>query len=181
MKESYKSRMDKALESLSHDLAGIRTGRANANILDSVRVESYGTLAPIRQVATISVSDSKTIVVQAFDKTLVGEIEKAILKADLGFNPHHDGTVIRIPIPELTKERREELKKGVRHRGEEARVAIRNIRRDENEHTKHELKEKNISEDEAKTLDKKVQQDTDGYIKRIDEFVSNKEKELDKI
>ncbi len=181
MKEPYDKRMQKTIEGFIHDLNGIRTGRANAGILDGVRVEAYGSQMPINQVATVSASDPKSIVVQPFDKTLIGEIEKAILKADLGFNPFNDGGVIRIPIPELTQERREDLKKGVRHRAEEARVAIRNIRRDENANTKQELKDKLISEDDSKKLDKKVQDDTDKYIKKIDELSSNKEKELDKI
>ncbi len=146
-----------------------------------MRVEAYGTLSPLKQVANVSVSDAKNIVVQPFDKTLLGDIEKAILKADLGFNPFNDNGVIRIPVPELTSERRDELKKGVRHRAEEARVSIRNIRRDENTHTKQELKDKNISEDDAKKLDKKIQDDTDKFIKKVDEMSTAKEKELEKI
>lgn len=181
MKEPYDKRMQKTIDSLIHDLQGIRTGRANAAILDGVRVEAYGTLTPIKQVGSVSISDAKTIVVQPFDKMLLGEIEKAILKSDLGFNPYNDNGVIRIPIPELTRDRREELKKGVRHRAEESRVSVRNIRRDENTHTKQELKDKNISEDESKKLDKKIQEDTDRFIKKIDELSGNKEKELDNI
>ena len=119
--------------------------------------------------------------IQPFDKALVGDIEKAILKADLGFNPFNDGGNIRIMVPELTKERREELKKGVRHRGEEAKIAIRNIRRDENDIIKKDLKDKTITEDESKNLEKKIQNDTDSYIKKVDELITSKEKELDKI
>ncbi len=181
MKEPHDKRMQKTVDSLIHDLQGIRTGRANAGILDGVRVEAYGTLSPIKQVASISTSDSKTIVVQPFDKALIGEIEKAILKADLGFNPYNDNGIIKVPVPEITHDRREDLKKGVRHRAEEARVSIRNIRRDENTHTKQELKDKNISEDDGKKLDKKIQEDTDKFIKKIDDLASNKEKELDTI
>ena len=181
MKESYKERMNKAFGAFQNDLKGIRTGRANASILDMVKVEVYGNNVPLKQAANISTPDAKTILVQPFDKSLVSEIEKAILKADLGFNPYSDAGNIRIVVPELTKERREELKKGVRTRAEEARVAIRNIRRDENDHTKKELKEKLISEDESKTLDKKVQTETDAFIKKIDELIVNKEKELDTI
>ena len=181
MKDSYKERMDKAIANFQNDLNGIRTGRANASILDGIRVEAYGDLVPLKQVASVSTPDAKSIMIQPFDKTLSGEIEKAILKADLGFNPYSDGGNIRIMVPELTKERREELKKGVRHRSEEARVAIRNIRRDENEHTKKELKEKLITEDESKGTDKKVQKDTDEFIKKIDTLTSAKEKELDTI
>ncbi len=181
MKEAYDKRMQKTIDGFIHDLNGIRTGRANTSILDSVRVEAYGSQMPINQVANVSANDPKSIVVQPFDKTLIGEIEKAILKADLGFNPFNDGGVIRIPIPELTQERREELKKGVRHRAEEARVSIRNIRRDENSHTKQELKDKLINEDDAKKMDKVVQDATDKFIKKIDELSVNKEKELDKI
>lgn len=181
MKESYKERMSKAFTAFQNDLKGIRTGRANASILDIVKVEVYGNSTPLKQAANVSTPDAKTILVQPFDKSLVSEIEKAILKADLGFNPYTDGGNIRIVVPELTKERREELKKGVRTRAEEARVAIRNIRRDENDHTKKELKEKLISEDESKALDKKVQTETDSFIKKIDELIVNKEKELDTI
>ena len=119
--------------------------------------------------------------IQPFDKGLVSDIEKAILKADLGFNPFNDGGNIRIVVPELTKERREELKKGVRHRGEEAKIAVRNIRRDENDKIKKELKDKTITEDESKSQEKKIQNDTDSYIKKIDEMISAKEKELDTI
>jgi len=181
MKDSYKERMDKAIGSFQHELKGIRTGRANASILDGIKVEAYGNSMPLKQVGIVSTPDAKTIMIQPFDKTLSGEIEKAIQKSELGFNPYSDGGNIRIVIPELTKERREELKKGVRHRSEEARVAIRNIRRDENEHTKKELKEKLITEDDAKNIDKKVQKDTDEFIKKIDTMTSAKEKELDTI
>ncbi len=180
-KESLKERMDKAINSLQHDLAGIRTGRANASILDSVKVDAYGSHMPLKQVANVSTPDSKTIMVQPFDKALSADIEKAILKADLGFNPYNDAGNIRITVPELTKERREELKKGVKHRGEEAKVAIRNIRRDENDKIKKELKEKLITEDEAKGQEKKIQNETDSYIKKVDDMISHKEKELDTI
>ena len=177
-KESYKDRMEKAINSLQNDLKGIRTGRANASIL---KVEAYGSSMPLKQVGNVSTPDAKTIMIQPFDKALVGDIEKAILKADLGFNPFNDGGNIRIMVPELTKERREELKKGVRHRGEEAKIAIRNIRRDENDIIKKDLKDKTITEDESKNLEKKIQNDTDSYIKKVDELISSKEKELDKI
>lgn len=181
MKESYKDRMEKAIASFQNDLKGIRTGRANASILDAVRVEAYGNSMPIKQVGNISTPDAKTIMIQPFDKTLAGEIEKAIQKADLGFNPFNENGNIRIVVPELTKERRDTLKKGVRHRGEDAKVAVRNIRRDENDFIKKDLKDKKITEDEAKTLEKKVQTDTDSYIKKIDDILNAKEKELDSI
>ena len=180
-KESYKDRMEKAVSSLQNDLKGIRTGRANASILDGVKVEVYGSSMPLKQVGNVSTPDSRTIMIQPFDKGLVSDIEKAILKADLGFNPFNDGGNIRIVVPELTKERREELKKGVRHRGEEAKIAVRNIRRDENDKIKKELKDKTITEDESKSQEKKIQNDTDSYIKKIDEMISAKEKELDTI
>lgn len=119
--------------------------------------------------------------IQPFDKSLIGDIEKAILKSDLGFNPFNEAGNIRIVVPELTKERREELKKGVRHRGEEAKISIRNIRRDENDKIKKELKDKNITEDESKSQEKKIQNETDSFIKKIDELINVKEKELDTI
>lgn len=180
-KESYKERMEKSINSLQNDLKGIRTGRANASILDGIKVEAYGSNMPLKQVGNVSTPDAKTIMIQPFDKSLIGNIEKAILKSDLGFNPFNESGNIRIVVPELTKERREELKKGVRHRGEEAKISIRNIRRDENDKIKKELKDKNITEDESKNQEKKIQNETDSYIKKIDELISLKEKELDAI
>lgn len=180
-KESYKDRMEKTINSLQNDLKGIRTGRANASILDGIKVEAYGSNMPLKQVGNVSTPDAKTIMIQPFDKSLIGDIEKAVLKADLGFNPFNEAGNIRITVPELTKERREELKKGVRHRGEEAKISIRNIRRDENDKIKKELKDKNITEDEAKNQEKKIQNETDSYIKKVDELISSKEKELDTI
>ena len=166
-KESYKERMEKTINSLQNDLKGIRTGRANASILDGIKVEAYGSNMPLKQVGNVTTPDAKTIMIQPFDKALIGDIEKAILKSDLGFNPFN--------------ERREELKKGVRHRGEEAKISIRNIRRDENDKIKKELKDKTITEDESKNQEKKIQTDTDSYIKKVDELIGSKEKELDTI
>ncbi len=180
-KESYKERMEKTINSLQNDLKGIRTGRANASILDGIKVEAYGSNMPLKQVGNVSTPDAKTIMIQPFDKSLIGDIEKAILKSDLGFNPFNEAGNIRIMVPELTKERREELKKGVRHRGEEAKISIRNIRRDENDKIKKELKDKNITEDESKSQEKKIQNETDSFIKKIDELINAKEKELDTI
>lgn len=180
-KESYKERMEKTINSLQNDLKGIRTGRANASILDGIKVEAYGSNMPLKQVGNVTTPDAKTIMIQPFDKALIGDIEKAILKSDLGFNPFNESGNIRIVVPELTKERREELKKGVRHRGEEAKISIRNIRRDENDKIKKELKDKTITEDESKNQEKKIQTDTDSYIKKIDELIGSKEKELDTI
>lgn len=180
-KESYKERMEKTINSLQNDLKGIRTGRANASILDGIKVEAYGSNMPLKQVGNVTTPDAKTIMIQPFDKALIGDIEKAILKSDLGFNPFNESGNIRIVVPELTKERREELKKGVRHRGEEAKISIRNIRRDENDKIKKELKDKTITEDESKNQEKKIQTDTDAYIKKVDELIGAKEKELDTI
>lgn len=180
-KESYKERMEKTINSLQNDLKGIRTGRANASILDGIKVEAYGSNMPLKQVGNVTTPDAKTIMIQPFDKALIGDIEKAILKSDLGFNPFNESGNIRIVVPELTKERREELKKGVRHRGEEAKISIRNIRRDENDKIKKELKDKIITEDESKNQEKKIQTDTDSYIKKVDELIGSKEKELDTI
>ena len=169
-KESYKERMEKTINSLQNDLKGIRTGRANASILDGIKVEAYGSNMPLKQVGNVTTPDAKTIMIQPFDKALIGDIEKAILKSDLGFNPFNESGNIRIVVPELTKERREELKKGVRHRGE-----------DENDKIKKELKDKTITEDESKNQEKKIQTDTDSYIKKVDELIGSKEKELDTI
>ena len=180
-KESYKERMEKTINSLQNDLKGIRTGRANASILDGIKVEAYGSNMPLKQVGNVTTPDAKTIMIQPFDKALIGDIEKAILKSDLGFNPFNESGNIRIVVPELTEERREELKKGVRHRGEEAKISIRNIRRDENDKIKKELKDKTITEDESKNQEKKIQNETDSFIKKIDELIGSKEKELDTI
>ncbi|KPK35941.1 MAG: ribosome recycling factor [Nitrospira bacterium SG8_35_1] len=171
-------RMDKALEALKKDLAGIRTGRASLSIFDSIMVDYFGTPTPINHVATLSVPESRLITIQPFDPKTIGEIEKAIQKSGLGLNPNNDGKLIRVAIPPLTEERRKEIVKQVHKRGEDAKIAVRNIRRDTNEELKKMEKEENVSEDETKRSIDEVQKTTDSYIKKVDEAISHKEAEV---
>lgn len=171
-------RMDKAIESLKKDIAGIRTGRASLGIFEGITVDYYGTPTPINQVATMSVPESRLIIMQPWDPKMIAEIEKAILKSDLGLNPSNDGKIIRIAIPPLTEERRKQIIKQVHKRVEEAKIAVRNIRRDSNDEVKRLEKEKKMSEDDAKKTLEEIQKLTDSYIKRTDEINSHKEKEL---
>ncbi|OGW75010.1 MAG: ribosome recycling factor [Nitrospirae bacterium RIFCSPHIGHO2_02_FULL_40_19] len=171
-------RMDKAIESLKKDIAGIRTGRASLGIFEGITVDYYGTPTPINQVATMSVPESRLITIQPWDLKMIAEIEKAILKSDLGLNPSNDGKIIRIAIPPLTEERRKQIIKQVHKRVEEAKIAVRNIRRDSNDEVKKLEKEKKMSEDDAKKTLEEIQKLTDSYIKRTDEINSHKEKEL---
>ncbi len=173
-----KSRMDKVLSDLQHEMAGVRTGRASMGLLDNVRAEAYGTPMPLNQLATLHVPDATMITVQPFDMSQIGAIEKAIRAADLGLNPSNDGKIIRVPIPSLTEERRKELVKKVHHIAEDHRVALRNIRRDSNEHIKKLLKDKLISEDEDRRALDEIQKLTDGYIAKLDQAVKSKEKEV---
>lgn len=174
----YRARMTKALELLEAEFARIRTARANPAILDGVKVSAYDTLTPLKQVASISVPEPRQIVVQPWDRTLLTEIEKAILKAELGLTPRIDSGVIRVPIPPLTEERRRELSRLCAKLTEDARVAVRNIRRDANEHIKKLEKDKRISEDDTKKAQKKVQDMTDEFIKKLDELLRKKETEI---
>lgn len=171
-------RMDKAIESLKKDIAGIRTGRASLGIFEGITVDYYGTPTPINQVATMSVPESRLIIMQPWDPKMIAEIEKAILKSDLGLNPSNDGKIIRIAVPPLTEERRKQIIKQVHKRVEEAKIAVRNIRRDSNDEVKRLEKEKKMSEDDAKKTLEEIQKLTDSYIKRTDEINSHKEKEL---
>ncbi len=170
--------MDKSVDSLRHELAGIRTGKANPALLDSIKVNYYGQMVPVKQVANIAVPDSKLITIQPWDKTMVSEIEKAVLSSELGLNPQSDGVLIRLPIPALTEERRKDLVKLTRRIAEESRVAIRNIRREANEKTKKLEKNHDISEDEMHTRIDEIQKLTDSYIAKVDEIISAKEKEI---
>jgi len=173
-----RSRMDKVLSDLQHEMAGVRTGRASVNLLDNVRADYYGTPTPLNQMATLHVPEPNMITVQPWDASQIGAIEKAIRAADLGLNPANDGKLIRVPIPALTEERRKDLVKKVHHIAEDHRVALRNVRRDSNEHIKKLLKDKLISEDdERKALDD-TQKLTDGYIAKLDAAVKAKEKEV---
>jgi ribosome recycling factor len=177
--DSYaRSRMDKVLSGLQHDMAGVRTGRASMGLLDNVRAEAYGTPMPLNQLATLHVPDATMITVQPFDISQIGAIEKAIRAADLGLNPSNDGKVIRVPIPSLTEERRKDLVKKVHHIAEDHRVALRNVRRDSNEHIKKLLKDKLISEDDDRRAHDEIQKLTDSYIAKLDQAVKTKEKEV---
>jgi ribosome recycling factor len=171
-------KMDKAAEVLKNEFAGIRTGRANPALLDGIKVLSYGTMVPLNQIAGVSVPESRLLLIQPWDKGVLGEIEKAIMKSDLGLTPANDGKVIRLPIPTLTEERRHDLVKVVKKMAEESKVAIRNIRRESNDEIKKLEKEKHISEDESKTAHNKVQEMTDKHITQLEELLKKKEKEI---
>ena len=171
-------KMAKSVDTLKHDLAKIRTGRAHPGILDQIRVDYYGAEMPINQVANVTLSDARTISIQPFEKKMAQVIEKAIRDSDLGVNPASSGDVIRVPMPALTEERRKELTKIVRHEGENAKVAVRNIRRDAIQHLKNLLKEGDVSEDEEKRAQDEVQKLTDKSIVDIDKLVAEKEKDL---
>ncbi|HHY60976.1 MAG TPA: ribosome recycling factor [Clostridia bacterium] len=171
-------RMKKTVELMRKDLASIRAGRANPALLDKVQVEYYGTPTPVNQLATISAPEPRLLVIQPWDKSVIASIEKAILKSDLNLTPTNDGNVIRIVIPQLTQERRQELVKLVKKKAEEYRVHIRNIRREANDKIKALEKEKSISEDEAKRAQDKIQKLTDDYIDQVDAVLSSKEAEI---
>ncbi|MGZ5597475.1 MAG: ribosome recycling factor [Usitatibacter sp.] len=171
-------KMAKSVETLKHDLAKVRTGRAHPGILDQIRVDYYGAEMPINQVANVTLSDARTISIQPFEKKMAHAIEKAIRDSDLGVNPASSGDVIRVPMPALTEERRRELTKIVKHEGENAKVAVRNIRRDAIQHLKNLLKEGDVSEDEEKRAQDEVQKLTDKSIVDIDKLVAEKEKDL---
>jgi ribosome recycling factor len=171
-------RMDKAIESFHHDLAKVRTGRATPALLDSVMVDYYGQQVPINQAATITVPEPRLITVQPWEKSFLTDFEKAIQKADLGLNPSNDGNIIRIPIPQLSEERRKELVKLVKKFSEEAKIAVRNIRRDANDHLKKMEKNNELSEDELSVELDEVNNITDKHISKIDEITTFKEKEL---
>lgn len=175
---STETKMTKAIDALERDLAGIRTGRASARLVDNIRVDYYGTPTPLNQVASISVPEARTLVIQPWDKSVVPIIEKAILKSDLGLNPSTQGNTIRLQIPELTEERRKELVKVVRKKVEDGRISVRNIRRGGLEKLREMQKNKEISEDEEKRAEKQLQEITDKYIGNVDEVGKNKEIEV---
>ena len=178
IKKDMDSRMVKAIETLKGDLAKMRTGRANASLLDAIRIDYYGNQSPLNQVANVSVSDARTLTVTPWDKSMVSAVEKAIRDCDLGLNPVTSGTVVRVPLPPLTEERRKELGKHARSEGENTKVAIRNIRRDSNQHIKELLKKKVITEDDGKRGETEVQKATDKHIAEVDKLVAAKEAEL---
>jgi len=173
-----KTRMEKVLSDLQHEMAGVRTGRASINLLDNVRADYYGTPTPLNQMATLHVPEPTLITVQPWDVSQIGVIEKSIRAADLGLNPSNDGKLIRVPIPPLTEERRKELVKKLHHIAEDHRVAMRNIRRDANENLKKLLKDKLISEDDERRALEETQKLTDGSIGKLDGAVKTKEKEI---
>lgn len=176
--QDTESKMDKTLESLGRELATIRTGRASLSILDGISLEYYGSQSPLNQVATLSVPESRLIVIQPWDPSVIKDIEKAIMRSDLGLTPNNDGKVIRIPIPPLTEERRMQLVKLVKKCGEEAKIAMRNIRRDAISDAKEFEKEKVISEDELHRAQDEIQKITDRLIEKVDELIEKKEKEV---
>jgi ribosome recycling factor len=171
-------KMKKTVESLRHELAGIRTGKATTNLLDGIRIEYYGNPTPLNQVASISVPEHRLLVIQPWEKKMIEEISRAILKSNLGLNPASDGNVIRLAIPTLTEERRKELVRVVKKFGEDAKVAVRNIRRDANEHLLKAEKEKLISEDDRRKAQESTQKITDRHIEEIDKVLQAKEAEV---
>jgi ribosome recycling factor len=173
-----KTKMEKAIGAYTRELASIRAGRANASLLDRISIDYYGSPTPINQVAGISVPEARLLVIQPYDKTVLGEIEKAILKSDLGLNPSNDGSIIRIAIPALTEERRKELVKIVKKEAEEAKIAVRNVRRDGNDDLKKLEKNGEITEDDLRGYADDIQKMTDGNITKIDEITKDKEKEI---
>jgi ribosome recycling factor len=179
--KSYSLKMDKAIEVFLKELSSLRTGRANASMLDLIKVDVYGQQMPINQVGSITTPESRMINIQVWDASNVSLVDAAIKKSDLGLNPQIDGQLIRLPVPELNEERRIELKKLIKSIGEKCKVSIRNIRREANEELKKLLKSKDIGEDEEKSSEKNVQSITDEHIKTVDEKVSFKEKEIMKI
>lgn len=178
IKKDAEKRMQKCIEALETEMSRIRTGRAHPSLLDQITVEYYGNPTPLNQVANISASDARTIVVTPWEKAIVGAVEKAIINSDLGLNPATAGQVIRVPMPPLTEERRKDLIKVVRSIAENARIALRNVRRDANNELKELLKEKEISEDDERRGQELIQKLTDNHVKKVDEVLAQKEEDL---
>jgi ribosome recycling factor len=179
--KNYSSKMDKSIQSLKKDISTLRTGRANTNMLDTIKVDVYGQLMPVDQLATISVPEARLVSIQVWDKSNTSLIESAIQKSELGINPQIDGQIIRLRIPDLTEERRNDLIKILKNMGEKGKIAIRNIRREANEDLKNKLKNKNISEDDSKNFEKIIQKITDTNIENIEKILIDKEKEISQI
>ena len=177
-KKNYNQKMDKTIDVFNKELGSLRTGRANANMLDLVKVDVYGQKMPINQLSTITIPEPRMINIQVWDLNNVNLIDSSIKKSELGLNPQIDGQLIRVPIPDLSEERRNEIKKMVKNMGEKCKISIRNIRREANDNLKYLLKKKEISEDDEKKNEKEIQELTDKHIKLIDEKVSSKEKEI---
>lgn len=178
LRNQAEQKMLKSIDALKHDLAKVRTGRAHTGILDHVQVEYYGSMVPLTQVANVTLIDARTIGVQPWEKPMLAKVEKAIREADLGLNPSTQGDQIRVPMPMLTEERRRELTKIVKQEGEGAKVAVRNLRRDANNHLKDALKKKEISEDDERRVQDDIQKLTDRFVVEIDKLVAEKEKDL---
>tara|TARA_X000000950_G_scaffold269684_1_gene348618 strand:- start:385 stop:945 length:561 start_codon:yes stop_codon:yes gene_type:complete len=178
---NYSSKMNKSIQSLKKDIATLRTGRANTNMLDTIKVDVYGQLMPIDQVATVSVPEARLISIQVWDKANTVHIESAIQKSELGINPQIDGQIIRLRIPDLTEERRKDLIKVLKNMGEKGKISIRNIRREANEDLKKKLRDKIISEDDNKNFEKNIQKLTDSQIDMIEKILIEKEKEISQI
>ncbi|AOM42332.1 ribosome recycling factor [Xenorhabdus hominickii] len=178
IKKDAQDRMEKSVEALKNQISKIRTGRASPSLLDGISIEYYGSATPLRQIANVVAEDARTLAITVFDRSMTPAVEKAIMASDLGLNPSSAGTIIRVPLPPLTEERRKDLIKVVRNEAEQGRVAVRNIRRDANDKVKALLKDKEISEDEERRSQDDVQKLTDSYIKKIDEALANKETEL---
>ena len=178
---NYSSKMDKTIQSLKKDLSTLRTGRANPNMLDTIKIDVYGQLMPIEQLGTISVPEARLISIQVWDKANITLIDSAIQKSELGINPQIDGQIIRLRIPDLTEERRKDLIKVLKNMGEKGKISIRNIRREANEDLKKKLKDKAISEDENKNFERNIQKLTDLNIENIEKILSEKEKEISQI
>lgn len=178
IRKKAEEKMGKALEALKKEFGAIRTGRASLGILDGITVDYYGTPTPLNQVANLSIPEPRLILIQPWETKMLGEIEKAILKSDIGLTPTNDGKLIRLSIPPLTEERRQQIVKHAKKLAEDARVAVRNVRRDVNEEIKKKLKDDHISEDEAKKMQDEIQKATDSTIKKIDDLLAHKEKEI---
>ena len=178
IRQDAEERMEKSLETLKGHIAKIRTGRAQPSLLDAIQVDYYGSATPLRQLANVVAEDARTLAVTVFDRSLIQAVEKAILTSDLGLNPSSAGTTIRVPLPPLTEERRRDLIKIVKAEGEQGKVAIRNVRRDANDKIKALLKDKEISENDQHKAEEVIQKLTDGFIKKVDDVLADKEKEL---
>ncbi|EMT6576005.1 MULTISPECIES: ribosome recycling factor [Providencia] len=178
IQKDAQDRMEKSLEAFKNQISKVRTGRASPSLLDGISVEYYGSATPLRQLANVTVEDSRTLAISVFDRSMSPAIEKAIMASDLGLNPSSAGTVIRVPLPPLTEERRKDLIKVVRGEAEQGRIAVRNVRRDANDKVKALLKDKEISEDDERRSQDDIQKLTDSYIKKVDEALAQKEAEL---
>ena len=179
--KNYSVKMDKSIQSLKKDISTLRTGRANTNMLDTIKVDVYGQMMPIEQLATISVPEARLISIQVWDKANTTIIDSAIQKSELGINPQIDGQTIRLRIPDLTEERRKELIRILKNMGEKGKVSVRNVRREANEDLKKRLKDKTLSEDENKNFEKEIQKLTDSSIEKIEKILTEKEKEISQI